>query len=84
MQVQRNDIDVRTGYMITNGYPHFETLKDLDDDGLDVINVVKAKRFHPYATDSDYIIFYAKPINKEKYDDYMKQFKEQFVENMGE
>lgn len=74
--VQQDGIDIRTGYMIINGLPTEETISEIYKSGNEIIGVWDADRFHPYATKDDIVIFYAKPINKDQYDEHMKQFRE--------
>jgi len=68
------DIDIK--YVICNGEPSYEgTLKPFQDSGYVIIFTGKAKKFHPYAMDTDTIVFAARPINKEQLDDFMRWMK---------
>lgn len=78
MNIQRQDIDVRTSYLIVNEYPTDETLDQFREDGNRILMITLARNYHPYALDNDFIIFMAKPIDKEKYDEYMASFVDDF------
>lgn len=64
--------DIKLDSLITNGPPTQETLKEIEDGGNVVTSIQPAKLFHPYAAETDQIVFYAKPIDKEEYDKWMK------------
>lgn len=66
--------DIITKELITNGEPYESTLEGYAVNGFIVVASLPAKDFHPYATDSDILTIFAKPINKEAYDDAMREF----------
>lgn len=67
--------DVKQSCVITNGKPHIDTIKGYEEAGYIHLKTDKANKYHPYAVDTDYISFFAKPIDKEKYDNYMDEFR---------
>jgi hypothetical protein len=69
-----NKIEVH--HVIVNGKPDESTIKDYTDNGWIAVGIDRADKFHPYALNSDSIVFFAKPINKEYYDSKMKAFAE--------
>jgi hypothetical protein len=59
--------------VIINGEPTQETYTHYRDRGWIIMYISQAKRFHPYACETDTILFMSKPIDKEKYDAYMRE-----------
>jgi hypothetical protein len=70
-----NREDVKQSCLITNGEPHKDTIKGYEEAGHILLKTEKANKYHPYAMDTDCISFFAKPIDKEKYDSYMDEFR---------
>jgi hypothetical protein len=65
------ECDIQTKHVILNGSPDPKTLDEYHQKGWHTLMVSSAKDFHPYAAETDTILFLAKPINKEKYDQWM-------------
>jgi hypothetical protein len=78
-------IDIQMHNVILNGEPTQDTYREYRDKGYIILYTDKAKRFHPYACDTDTIMFMAKPIDKEKYDEYMENWrKDEIPESVRE
>ena len=58
--------------MILNGKPDEDTVRELEGKGHIIVGEEKAEKFHPYSLPADTIIFYAKPIDKEAYDQWLE------------
>lgn len=71
----RANTEIQMKYVILNGPPHPETIKQYVKDGWVTICQGMAHEFHPYAAETDTILFLAKPINKELYDKEMSRQK---------
>lgn len=67
------DAEIQMHTVILNGPPHHTTIDGYVNKGWKVIGVRMAKEYHPYACDTDTILFVAKPIDKTAYDEWMKE-----------
>ncbi|KXY12842.1 hypothetical protein [Bacillus sp. FSL K6-0067] len=68
--------EIKMHHVIVNGKPALQTIKDYTDKGWIHLGNERADKFHPYALDTDTVMFFAKLIDKEKYDAEMKCFRE--------
>lgn len=76
MNNANSEIDLKLASVIVNGKPSEQTLLGYTEKGWNVLKVDVATKYHPYAMPTDYIVFFAKPIDKEAYDKQMAEFKE--------
>jgi hypothetical protein len=67
------ETDVQMKHVILNGDPDPKTLDEYVDKEWIPLLISKANNFHPYAMETDTILFLAKPINKEKHDQWMSE-----------
>lgn len=58
--------------VILNWLPTKQTYDYYRSKGWRTLHLTKANLYHPYAAETDTILFMAKPIDKENYDAYMK------------
>ncbi|MEH7457573.1 hypothetical protein V7183_10150 [Bacillus sp. JJ1127] len=68
--------EIKMHHVIINGEPTEQGVKDYTDKGWMYLGYDFAGKYHPYACDTDTVMFFAKPIDKEKYDAEMKAFRE--------
>lgn len=68
--------DVKMHFVIMNGTPREEDISDYTTKGYVHLATLQASQFHPYAMDTDTIVFFAVPIDKEAYDKEMKEIRE--------
>jgi hypothetical protein len=68
--------DIQMHGVILNGEPHAQTLKEYSERGYQILKIDKAKKYHPYATETDTILFVAKPMDKLAYDKHMEEWQE--------
>lgn len=84
MNNANSPIEPKLHCVIVNGEPHEETYRYYKDKGWIILYTDKASRFHPYAVDTDTILFMAKPIDKEEYDKYMNDAKKEHLPESAE
>lgn len=73
-------VDIVTNHVITNGKPHPETYEAIKNVGAVILHEGPAKEFHPKAMPTDIIVFYAKPIDTQEYDEWLKS--EEYYSNV--
>ncbi|MDB5083963.1 MAG: hypothetical protein JWN30_849 [Bacilli bacterium] len=67
-KAESSSFEIEQTHIIING-PLFDTVGQYRKNGWTVLSIVPAKEYHPYAVETDNLIFFARPINKEKYEE---------------
>jgi hypothetical protein len=77
-------LETKMHCVILNGVPSQETYEHYQEKGWRIMYLAQAKLFHPYAAETDTILFMAKPIDKEDYDKYMNDAKKEHLPDSAE